>query len=66
MSKHLGNAALIASSATFTLLVFQVFAAVPPVAKPLNSPHLAHSPMPNIPVSGDRYAQSDGIISPLE
>lgn len=38
MPKNLGNMTLIASTATFTLLVFQVFAVVPPRQQPLDRP----------------------------
>ncbi len=38
MPKNLGNMALIASTATFTLLVFQAFAVVPPRKHPLDRP----------------------------
>lgn len=59
MPKNLGNAVLIASSATFTLLVFQVFAAAPPLPKPADRPQERSPQIANMHSSSHDYAQSN-------
>jgi hypothetical protein len=68
MSKNLGNITLIASTATFTLLIFQALAIVPPSQKTLprnqteqlaipqaNTPHHATEHLGNAQVQVSNY-----------